>query len=70
MAADCRLNRAKAGDARRRRAYCPPMPSEHRLMPFLAAFAGVGMLSLMDAFMKGASLAAGAYSAAVLRAAL
>ena len=39
-------------------------------MPFLAAFAGVGMLSLMDAFMKGASLAAGAYSAAVLRAAL
>ncbi|MDC0886811.1 DMT family transporter [Altererythrobacter sp.] len=40
------------------------------LMPFILTFAGVGMLSLMDAFMKGASLAIGAYSAAVLRSAL
>ena len=41
-----------------------------RLAPFLVALAGVAMLSLMDAFMKGASLAIGAYSAALLRAAL
>jgi drug/metabolite transporter (DMT)-like permease len=46
------------------------MRSEHPLLPFLLALAGVGMLSLMDAFMKGASLAIGAYSAAVLRSAL
>ncbi len=44
------------------------MNSSHRLMPFLAAFAGVGLLSLMDAFMKGAALAAGAYTATLLRA--
>ena len=37
-------------------------------MPYFAAFAGVGLLSLMDAFMKGAALAAGAYSATLLRA--
>lgn len=39
-------------------------------MPFLLTLAGVGMLSLMDAFMKGASLAVGAYSAAWLRSAV
>lgn len=39
-------------------------------MPFLAALAGVGFMSLMDAFMKSASLAAGAYSAAVFRSAI
>ncbi len=44
------------------------MHSSHRLLPFLAAFAGVGLLSLMDAFMKGAALAAGAYTATLLRA--
>ncbi len=44
------------------------MNSSHRLLPFLAAFAGVGLLSLMDAFMKGAALAAGAYTATLLRA--
>lgn len=44
--------------------------SDHPLLPFLVTLAGVGMLSLMDAFMKGASLAVGAYSAAVLRSAL
>lgn len=44
------------------------MPDRHlHLMPVLAALAGVACLSLMDAFMKGAALAIGAYSAAVLR---
>ena len=37
------------------------------MLPFLAALLGVGFLSLMDAFMKSAALAAGAYSAAVFR---
>ncbi|MEM7665125.1 MAG: DMT family transporter [Pseudomonadota bacterium] len=41
--------------------------SSHHLMPFAAAMAGVGFLSLMDAFMKEAALAAGAYTATVLR---
>ena len=36
-------------------------------MPILAALAGVALLSLMDALMKGAALAVGAYSATVLR---
>lgn len=39
----------------------------HRLMPFAIAFTGVGLLSLMDAFMKEAALATGAYTATVLR---
>lgn len=43
-------------------------PTLARLAPFAAAAAGVGFLSLMDAFMKTAALAAGAYSATVLRA--
>jgi len=37
-------------------------------MPFAAALAGVGFLSLMDAFMKDAALMIGAYTATVLRA--
>ncbi len=37
------------------------------LLPFLAAFAGVGFLSLMDAEMKVASLLAGVYTASLLR---
>ena len=37
-------------------------------LPVLAALAGVACLSLMDAFMKGAALAIGAFSAAWLRA--
>ena len=37
------------------------------LLPFLAAMAGVAFLSLMDAFMKEASLAAGVYTASLLR---
>ena len=45
------------------------MPSrQHALLPFAAALAGVGFLSLMDAFMKEAALIAGAYTATVLRA--
>jgi drug/metabolite transporter (DMT)-like permease len=38
------------------------------LLPFVAALAGVGFLSLMDAFMKEAALLIGAYTATVLRA--
>ncbi len=37
------------------------------ILPFLAAVLGVGFLSLMDAFMKGASLATGVYTASLLR---
>lgn len=40
---------------------------ERLALPFLAAVVGVAFLSLMDAFMKEASLAAGAYSATMLR---
>ena len=39
----------------------------HHLLPIAVALAGVGFLSLMDAFMKEAALAAGAYSAAFFR---
>jgi drug/metabolite transporter (DMT)-like permease len=40
----------------------------HPLLPFAAALAGVGFLSLMDAFMKEGALLIGAYTATVLRA--
>ena len=43
-------------------------PTFARLAPFGAAAAGVGFLALMDAFMKEAALASGAYSVTVLRA--
>lgn len=43
-------------------------PRHHPLLPFAAALAGVGFLSLMDAFMKEAALLIGAYTATVLRA--
>ncbi|WP_296720799.1 DMT family transporter [Erythrobacter sp.] len=43
-------------------------PRPNPLLPFAAAFAGVGFLSLMDAFMKEAALLIGAYTATVLRA--
>lgn len=46
------------------------MPRHHALLPLAATFAAVGLLALMDAFMKGAALAAGVYSATLLRAAL
>lgn len=39
-------------------------------LPVIAALGGVACLSLMDAFMKGASLAIGAFSAAWLRGAI
>ena len=44
-----------------------PSTTLQRLAPFAAAAAGVGFLALMDAFMKDAALAAGAYSVTVLR---
>ena len=43
------------------------MNRDHHLLPVLMALAGVAFLSLMDAFMKGAALAIGAYSASLLR---
>ncbi|MBO6945116.1 DMT family transporter [Altererythrobacter sp.] len=47
------------------------MNDRHNIvLPMAAALLGVGFLSLMDAFMKGAALAAGAYSASVLRSAM
>ncbi|MFA9201292.1 MAG: DMT family transporter [Cypionkella sp.] len=42
--------------------------SDHPLLPVLAAIAAIGLLSWMDAFMKAAALAVGAYSALLLRA--
>ncbi|MGN6500702.1 MAG: DMT family transporter [Tsuneonella sp.] len=45
------------------------MPSrDHPLLPIAATFAAIGLLSLMDAFMKSASIAVGAYSALLARA--
>ena len=43
------------------------MKSDHALLPYATALAAVGLFSLMDALMKGASLAVGAYSALLLR---
>ncbi|KWV91829.1 DMT family transporter [Erythrobacter sp. YT30] len=44
-----------------------PSASHSPIAALFAAFAGVGFLSLMDAFMKDAALEAGAYTATVLR---
>lgn len=44
------------------------MQRHQSLMPVLAAFAAIGLLSWMDAWMKAASLAIGAYSALLVRA--
>ena len=44
------------------------MKADHPLLPVLAAIAAIGLLSWMDAFMKAAALAVGAYSALLLRA--
>jgi S-adenosylmethionine uptake transporter len=45
------------------------MPSrDHPLLPVAAVVAAIGLLSWMDAFMKSAALAIGAYSALLLRA--
>lgn len=46
------------------------MRAHPTFLPFAATFLAVGLLSLMDALMKGAALAAGAYSAALLRSAI
>lgn len=43
------------------------MTRDHPLLPYAMALAAVGLFSLMDALMKGASIAAGAYSALLLR---
>lgn len=43
------------------------MKANHTLLPFGVTLAGVGLFSLMDALMKGASIAVGAYSALLLR---
>src|SRR6187399_444241 len=43
------------------------MRRDHATLPFAVTLAAVGLFSLMDALMKGASLAAGAYSALLLR---
>ncbi len=43
------------------------MLREHHTMPFLAVAAGIATFSLMDALMKVASIAVGAYSAMLLR---
>ena len=43
------------------------MARSPHVLPFAAALAGVAVFSLMDALMKGASLAVGAYSALLVR---
>jgi S-adenosylmethionine uptake transporter len=43
------------------------MASDHSFRPFAAAIAAVALYSLMDALMKGASLAVGTYNALLLR---
>src|SRR5688500_11629170 len=43
------------------------MRHDHPMLPFAVTLAAVGLFSLMDALMKGAALAAGAYSALLLR---
>lgn len=48
----------------------PMNDQRENLLPFVGALLGVACLSLMDAFMKEAALAAGAFSAAILRSAI
>lgn len=43
------------------------MDRAHPLLPFAATLAGVAVFSLMDALMKGAAIAVGAFSALLLR---
>ncbi len=47
----------------------PPPRRHHSLLPFAAVAAGIACFSVMDALMKGASLAVGAYSAMLWRSA-
>lgn len=42
--------------------------ADHPLLPIAATFFAIGLLSLMDAFMKNAAIAVGAYSALLVRA--
>ena len=46
------------------------MARQHPILPFLATAAGIGTFSLMDATMKSAAIAAGVYSALLLRCAI
>ena len=46
------------------------MTRDHPLLPFAVTLAGVGLFSLMDALMKDAAIAVGAYSALLLRCAI
>ena len=43
------------------------MDRAHPLLPFIATLVGVGVFSLMDALMKGAAIAVGAFIALLLR---
>lgn len=43
------------------------MRNQHHLLPFLATALAIGLFCLMDALLKGASIAIGAYSALLLR---
>jgi S-adenosylmethionine uptake transporter len=43
------------------------MPARHPVLPFAAILAAIALLSLMDAVMKSASLAIGAYSTLLVR---
>lgn len=43
------------------------MKSDQAFLPYAVALAAVGLFSLMDALMKGAAIAVGAYSALLLR---
>jgi len=43
------------------------MHREHPMLPYVVTLAAVGLFSLMDALMKSAALAAGAYSALLVR---
>jgi S-adenosylmethionine uptake transporter len=43
------------------------MSRDHPLLPYAVTLVAVGLFSLMDALMKGAALAVGAYSALLLR---
>ncbi len=43
------------------------MASNHRLLPILATVLGIALFSIMDAFMKRASISDGVYSAMLLR---
>lgn len=58
------------GDAAAQRAYARPMIRGHPLLPFLAAALGVATFSTMDALMKSAAIAIGAYSALLFRSAI